>query len=530
MSVYGSLIVYAPGGRFSGNRPSSTQFTNPLANLQGSTPFAAYKPTPASKGERTSILSHFAAGATRVAVDSTALMRVGDSITIALDTGSSHTTRVASVDGNVVGLVSPLPSSTSRAAAVINNSLKERGGKAQPPKPTAPTTGLSAAAKKADGHLDVVSAKGIKAGDAIEVRLADGSLFRTKVASVARSTEMSAGAAENTRHITLARSEGFAKGDAIEIRLGTGAVFRTTVASIVGDLVTTADALPAAALIGGTVTVPGKVRLTLATALPADAALGAVVRSAEPLVANAPKMLTDALAGDRILTVASARGMHDGDAVELAPPKSQTFRSQIAEIRGSTVLTVAGRSGQSSIVASSSLGFQAGTAVSLQLDDGTLFKTTVTSVQGTRIQLANALPADSSAGSALEAGQVSIFLGKALTVTAPKGSTLVDLEVPVPKQTTAAAKYDADTRSDHVTIGEVSGEIRYGDRIRIALANDRFHETIVTRVSGDVVYLAEKLPAAAYKGAAITVTRPDTTVGIIGSNRDNTSLSRLLGF
>jgi hypothetical protein len=148
----------------------------------------------------------------------------GDAVQIKLDDGSTFNTIIGSIAGNTVTIAAPLPSQASLGSIF-----------------TDPT------------NIAVTLATPLPVAALSGNSLTDTANVPPSATTISVTTTLTAAAAAQATSLTVA-SGGLIVGDPLQIQLANGSVFNTRIANILGSTVTIASPLPTAALSGGLVT------------------------------------------------------------------------------------------------------------------------------------------------------------------------------------------------------------------------------------------------------------------------------------
>jgi hypothetical protein len=279
------------------------------------------------------------AGVSAITLPSTTGMFDGDPIQITLDDGATFSTTIATLFNNVVNLAKPLPSQASSGNRFVDTALQQSadasaGGSAS----KSIVTSLTGVALSGASTVKVKSATGMLDGDPVQLQLSDGSTLDTTITSITGSTTLTSDALSNATAVTVGSTAGMSDGDAVQIKLDSGTTFNTIIASIAGNTVSLAAPLPSQASTGTTFTDPTDVTIGLATTLPVGATDGAgftdtanVPASSDPISIVSP-LTAAAAAGATTLSLASVGAMALGDTVQIQLNNGTVFNTSLANV------------------------------------------------------------------------------------------------------------------------------------------------------------------------------------------------------
>jgi hypothetical protein len=301
----------------------------------------------------TTLTANSLPNSTAVSLPSTVGMFNGDKITIKLDNGQAFNTTITTILGNTVNLAKRLPSQASSGTFFTNKSQQQRDNTGTNTANAASqtiTTSLSTSAALGASTISVASGSGMNTGDPIQVDLLDGSTLDTTITAIVGSTTLTADGLTGAIALQVgnatvgaAGQPGFHNGDSIAIKLDNGIIFNTIVASIAGNTINIAAPLPSQATTGATLIDTNNVGLTLATPLPVAAVLGNSVTDTANVTASTtsvsfPTLLTsDGAAQSTSFMVASPGALAAGDPVQISLDNGSVFNTTIANVTNSTV-------------------------------------------------------------------------------------------------------------------------------------------------------------------------------------------------
>jgi len=278
------------------------------------------------------------AGAAAVTLPSTTGMFDGDPIKITLDDGATFDTTIATLLNNVVNLAKPLPSQASGGNRFVDTALQQSAATSGGSASKSIVTSLTSVALSGASTVKIKSATGMFDGDPVQIQLSDGSTLDTAIASITGSTTLATDALANATAVTVGSTTGMNDGDAVQIQLDNGTSFDTIIAGIAGNTVSLAAPLPSQASTGTSFTDPTDVAVGLTTPLPVGAADGAgftdtanVPASTNPISIVSP-LTAPAAAGATTLSLASVGAMVLGDSVQIQLNNGTVFNTTLANV------------------------------------------------------------------------------------------------------------------------------------------------------------------------------------------------------
>lgn len=215
------------------------------------------------------------------------------------------------------------------------------------------------------------------------------------------------------------------------------------------------------------------------------------LRNQSPLPAGVTTLSADGLANSKTVTLSSTNGMFNGDTVAIQLNDGSIFHTKITTISGNTA-NLADR-----------LPSQASTGTSFTDTAQQLRVASSTSSKSSPQSIATSLTATAATSSTTLkiASATGMYTGDAVTIPLSDGSTLETTITSISGSASLAATALASATA--VTLTSAAG-MNSGDAVKIQLDNGTVFNTTIASVAGNVVNIAAPLPSQASTGSSFT--------------------------